>query len=347
MQVIIFGTGSYYERCRENLTQVQGLEIAAFVDNNQEKWGKLVDGKKVIAPAELAGFPYDRIIIASYAYEEITAQLIGLGIAVDKINIASLSTGLQFCTYSIEPDPGKNALKYTVSREHSETVRFACAQGSKTDTDIVHEFYAGIYNYNFPKAKSVVIDIGMNIGVPTIHFAANPNVDIVYSYEPFAGTYAQALDNIAMNTPAVSGKIHAFNYGLLDYDGTAECAYLSEATGWGSLVGNETWGLKTQKTQVTVRDAGTELERIMKAHPQQPVILKIDCEGSEHKIFETVKKHALFPHVDFIMMEWHYSYKNLQEILQKERFHVLVTFSGTQPVATGMLYAVRQDTERG
>lgn len=341
MKVIIFGTGSYFERCRENLTQVQGCEIIAFADNNREKWGNIFDGKKVVAPSELSGLEFDRIIIASTAYKEITRQLLSLGIDIHRINIASFSTGLQFCAYSIEPDFDKEAVVYTVSRDDYETVRFACAQDSKTDTDIVNEFYAGIYNYNFPKEKSIVIDIGMNIGIPTINFAAHPNVDAVYSFEPFSGTYAQAQKNIAMNAPEISGKIHTYNCGLLDYDGTMECAYLSEATGWGSLVENETWGLETQKTQVTVREAGNELERIMSAHPRQPVVMKIDCEGSEHKIFETMEKHALFERVDCIMMEWHYDYKDLEQILKRAHFNMFITFSGTQPVKTGMLYAVK------
>ncbi|HLY28259.1 MAG TPA: hypothetical protein VKQ72_18070, partial [Aggregatilineales bacterium] len=57
------------------------------------------------------------------------------------------------------------------------------------DIGTIKEIFAD-HVYNFVIGEPlVVLDIGMNIGVASLFFAANPNVQTVYGYEPFQQTY--------------------------------------------------------------------------------------------------------------------------------------------------------------
>lgn len=75
VRVLIFGTGAgginYYKSSRGN------HKVIGFLDNNQQKQGQSLFGKTIYAPEQLAHLSYDKIIIASDYYREISDQLIG------------------------------------------------------------------------------------------------------------------------------------------------------------------------------------------------------------------------------------------------------------------------------
>lgn len=85
-RMLIFGTGSggcnFYKSCRRH------YDVIGFLDNNQQKHGQLLFGKKIYAPRQLNSLHYDKIIIASDYYREIYPQLVHeLAIAEEKIGI--------------------------------------------------------------------------------------------------------------------------------------------------------------------------------------------------------------------------------------------------------------------
>ncbi|KHD38324.1 hypothetical protein NL50_02130 [Clostridium acetobutylicum] len=82
-KILIFGTGNYYKLSKEILSDF--FEILAFVDNNKEKQDTVFENKKVICPEKIKEIPFDKIFIASMYIDEITEQLIKLGIEEDKI----------------------------------------------------------------------------------------------------------------------------------------------------------------------------------------------------------------------------------------------------------------------
>lgn len=77
-RIIVFGTG----RSAENMLRMDYLddfaEIIAFADNDEEKQGKVYAGKPVIAPSQISGLIYDKIVVASVYFDEIKGQLIDL-----------------------------------------------------------------------------------------------------------------------------------------------------------------------------------------------------------------------------------------------------------------------------
>ena len=66
---------------------------------------------------------------------------------------------------------------------------------------------------SYSAKNSIVIDIGMNVGIASLFFATLPHVEKVYAFEPFKAPYLRAMDNFKLN-PALSAKIQAYNFGL-------------------------------------------------------------------------------------------------------------------------------------
>ncbi len=95
-KLIIFGAGMNWNRLNKVLNY-QNAEIIAFSDNDKEKWGRDINGIKVIPPAEISIQSFDYIVITSQYYNEIEVQLAKLGILRDKI-ISFLSGDLRLFT---------------------------------------------------------------------------------------------------------------------------------------------------------------------------------------------------------------------------------------------------------
>ena len=76
-KIIIFGTGSCGKRAYEMLKNQ--FEIKYFCDNDVNKHGKSLFNIKIISPNQLLENKF-RIIIASMYYDDISKQLIQLGI---------------------------------------------------------------------------------------------------------------------------------------------------------------------------------------------------------------------------------------------------------------------------
>lgn len=83
MRFVIFGIGNMYQKYKS--TFKKDIEITAFIDNQQEKWGKKTDGIMVYAPEELNQLNYDAVFILSVHCLEMRMQLLRIGIPKEKI----------------------------------------------------------------------------------------------------------------------------------------------------------------------------------------------------------------------------------------------------------------------
>lgn len=84
MKILIFGFGKNYKTAKQHNLFDQD-EIIAFVDNDEKKQNQLFENKPVISPSQIPGLEFDKIIIASLAYDEIYYQLLSLGMDKNKI----------------------------------------------------------------------------------------------------------------------------------------------------------------------------------------------------------------------------------------------------------------------
>ena len=83
---VIFGAGNLGSVLAKELSQTH--LVIGFLDNNKDKWGKLIDGITILGNAEvLKNMEYDKIVIAStMRYDEIKKSLIEVGVGENKID---------------------------------------------------------------------------------------------------------------------------------------------------------------------------------------------------------------------------------------------------------------------
>lgn len=88
-EIILFGTGNFGKGIMSILLS-NNIEIICFIDNDNKKWGKMLEGKQIKSPSELESIDFDLILITSMFLKEIFDQLISLGIDEDKIDAIHL-----------------------------------------------------------------------------------------------------------------------------------------------------------------------------------------------------------------------------------------------------------------
>lgn len=85
--VIIFGTGGLLKSLYNYITDIYYIKF--FLDNNEGKHGTKIENKLIVKPDSTLLTTNERIIIASYFFDEIKEQLVNLGVGRERIfNIA-------------------------------------------------------------------------------------------------------------------------------------------------------------------------------------------------------------------------------------------------------------------
>ncbi len=209
------------------------------------------------------------------------------------------------------------------------------------DVNFVRELFV-LNAYNVLSARpTCVIDIGMNVGLASLQFAAKDFVKEVHAFEPFRATYERGLANIALN-PELARKIIANNVGLGDIDGDILMNIHDTGDSGAMQTRNSDQGIPMT---VPMREASGALGPIVAAARERglAVAVKVDCEGSEFPVFASLADHGLLPKIDSFMVEWH-------RIFPDSSQHTLIAplldngytvFDLSQPTGNGFFYAVR------
>ena len=170
------------------------------------------------------------------------------------------------------------------------------------DLQVLNEIF--IHNeYNFITGRDkIVIDIGMNAGLASLFMARDPTVREVHAFEPFSLPHARALKNFALN-PKTATKIMPNQFGLGERDEQMEVMVRSDAT-----IGISVRGAGTGKPEtIRIREAASIISQLAEhaGNGGMDLVIKMDCEGSEFGIFETLAQHGLFSSIDAMVIEWH------------------------------------------
>lgn len=86
--IILFGASEFGKKILP-FYRNSYYNILAFCDNDKSKYGKQLDGINIISPKEIVSMPFDEIIICSSFDDEISNQLINIGIPLDKIKVSN------------------------------------------------------------------------------------------------------------------------------------------------------------------------------------------------------------------------------------------------------------------
>ena len=84
-KVVIFGTGAAGRAIYRVIKDKD--DIVAFIDNSPSKINTFYKGIKIIAPAELKKLNFDAVLIGGVWADEMSAQLLNLGISKEKIKL--------------------------------------------------------------------------------------------------------------------------------------------------------------------------------------------------------------------------------------------------------------------
>ncbi len=234
-----------------------------------------------------------------------------------------------------------------VSLENGELIIDICGVKyyllDKIDLFVLDEvFLEGSYNLTNLKQNTVLIDIGLNVGITSLYFASKKEILTTYSYEPFTPTYDIAQRNLLLN-PKFASKVKTFNVGLGESDCELEIDYLPDNKAIMSIYGEKnTANSNTRsKEKIQISNAKDIFLRIRNEYPENSIICKMDCEGAEYEIVKTLKtdpKSLSVP--DVYMIEWHN--RNPMEIvaaLSSSGYNILQTTTSYGTV--GMIYAFR------
>lgn len=204
----------------------------------------------------------------------------------------------------------------------------------------------GAYNFGLRAENIVVWDIGMNVGIASLYFAARPDVRAVLGFEPFRPTFEAAKENFALN-PALSSKIRPYNCGIAGGHRVVSASYLSS---WKGSVGVDgirkdvlervrLGGDRVTVEKVELVGADCVLKSILEDYPGSSIVAKIDCEGSEYEIMRCLDESNLLGKLSVVMLEWHeHGPQELERILRKRGFS---TFSRSLTSKLGLIYAAR------
>lgn len=82
IKFLLFGTGDYYERYKKWFSYE---DVLALLDNSPAKQNSMIDGIKVLSPAEGVQLSFDVIVILSFYVKTMRLQLVDLGVSENKI----------------------------------------------------------------------------------------------------------------------------------------------------------------------------------------------------------------------------------------------------------------------
>jgi len=209
------------------------------------------------------------------------------------------------------------------------------------DLHIINEiFVEKCYKFRLPGTNHVnVIDIGMNVGLASLYFASLPHVTKVFGFEPFKSISELASLNFSLNTD-LSSKIFVKNYGLGDQETVLEASYNEINPGISRSIGQSNIMSSNENHELlTIKEADSEINNILKEYVEDDFIIKIDTEGAEYDIMKSLFRTKLNERIKGFMIEWHdHGSEQLEELLLKENFKL---FSFSLKKNRGLVYAFR------
>jgi len=162
-----------------------------------------------------------------------------------------------------------------------------------------------VYRTTF-RTPTVVIDVGMNVGLASLYFAAQPNVVAVYGFEPFKATFESALANFALN-PELAKKIEPENSGLDSRAYHTKAGY-NPAINWQLGIHGpvgDTGGAVLEQCEIELQSAVDVFNSVRAKHPNAAILIKMDCEGSEREIIPALCSDPSFRDRVALTMETH------------------------------------------
>ncbi len=311
-RAIIWGKGNFYKENKER-AETDYIIVGVVDQKNQiENIAELIIDKCDVVLVMVARVDYVFEIVNNLIRQGINTKKIVLGIA--KWGKYSGYDSIEVCE-----DGGFLITKEKISINVKTPDEFYSIEET-----ILNSCYYYELNGDVPE---VVIDVGMNIGDSTLFFSRMDKVEMVYGFEPFKMTFEIAESNLRRRID--ENKVMIYNYGLSNEDAERQVlCFEGMSTGLStisdrtlkSISQREEWGVSLDYDSkrievVQVKDAATVVNTIVRTHGEQNrYCLKVDCEGEEYAVFESLHRRNLLDIFSYIVVEWH---GNGSEVLEE------------------------------
>ncbi len=174
-----------------------------------------------------------------------------------------------------------------------------------------------VKEYDYPnfeiKENDTIIDIGGHIGLFALYCNQLTKTGKIFSFEPIKENYDMFLENIKINTLE---NIIPHNLAVTKTEGNIPI-YLNNDESGHSIF---------EKNTKVVNVESTSLKKIFDVNNiKRCDLLKLDCEGSEYEIIESLPEEY-FKKIDKIIIEYHFAekypilFKNLIKKLESVSF---------------------------
>ncbi len=181
-----------------------------------------------------------------------------------------------------------------------ESLEFSVKSGM--EFAIVGEIFSeGIYRVVLDQ-KPVIVDIGANIGIAATYFASQLGLR-VYAYELVPEVAERAREHVERNGLTELVTVHPA--GLAAKAAEIDVVFDSNITGATSMYLNTGASEKQTTVRCALRSVVEEFESVFAAHPGQPVVVKMDCEGAEYELLEQMERSGLLDRITGFLMEYH------------------------------------------
>ena len=192
-------------------------------------------------------------------------------------------------------------------------------------------------------SKSIVIDIGANVGITSLFFSRLDYVDKIYAFEPVKDTFEQAQYNMSLNSTVHKmatikniglGKNNRKEVFLFDKEWKGNTGVRGVASPSYSNNNN------AKEIEVTIASATVEIGEILEENTNRNIIVKMDCEGAEYEILEDLFQSGMIREIDVLLLEWHdKGAASIEKILLDSDFDF---FSRKFDSLSGMIYAFKK-----
>ena len=204
------------------------------------------------------------------------------------------------------------------------------------------------YRFECIPVQSIVLDVGAFYGELAIRCAVEKGCRVI-AYEPSSENRTILDANRQLNGVPLPGCDFIVSPCAIGAPGRRSFLYRPEHPA-GSMFETEArkHGIAGAGVYVDCVSLGNEIaEARLRWGAHLPVCVKLDCEGAEHEIFESLDWLGL---VDVIMMEWHnHDGGHFRDLIAPRGFDVHVEGGGPKPrpawdpsIGGGLLIATRR-----
>jgi FkbM family methyltransferase len=166
--------------------------------------------------------------------------------------------------------------------------------------------------YGEPLCKNaVIVDVGAYIGDSSLFFASR-GAKLVVAFEPVPELFMILKKNIALN--GFEKIIDARNEAISDRFGIVDIGYLP------TMPGSSGQNFVEHATHINV--ASTSLDDVIRSLGWVD-ILKMDCEGCEHKALKHAVNTGSLKNVGMILVEVHSDVRSLIELLKSDGLRIV------------------------